>query len=268
MTAEASPSDPADIQAAWTSSHVRRSVERDVRRWVGWDPIIAKRHEIASQEGVELGRVYDAIFSTGGRVSEALALRRDNFLLDNPGYVEVHDMKLEKHYDKKGGWTEKADTLPDTMMRRLYAWNAETGKWERRRYTTVRDEEAVRQDFVFPAGEALARSLADYLRSLSPGQRLFPSRTKPDVLMTRSFVYRKFIKHGIYPHWLRGQRASCLRSVYGYHLDDLMDWFSWLDLRTAKHYSKMGTEDQQKKFKEALAKESEEGQEARGPSPG
>jgi hypothetical protein len=31
-----------------------------------------------------------------------------------------------------------------------------------------------------------------------------------------------------------------------------MDWFTWLDLRTAKHYSKMGTEDQQKKMFEAM----------------
>lgn len=233
------------IQSDWQSKHQRRSVERDVKRWTGWQEIEEKRREIGRDEGHDLEMVYVTTFETGGRITEVLHLEPSNFRFDAK-FVEVRGMMLEKHFTKRGGYTEQVADLPDNVMRRLYSYNQEKGLWERRRYIVERDLDAVRQDFTFPLSEPLAPDLRAFVESVGEGP-LFPSRTK-DVLMHRSFVYRKFIKHGVYPHLLRSQRASCLRSEYGFHLEDLMDWFTWLDLRTAKHYAKMGTEDQRKKF--------------------
>jgi integrase len=241
--------EPLRIQTEWQSSHFRRSVERDVKRWVGWPEIEEKRRAIA-EEGPELEGVYMGTFATGGRITEVLHLQRSNFRFEE-GFAEVREMKLEKHFAKKGGYIEQVAELPDNVLRRLFSWNQEKGLWERRRYSTEKDLNAVRLDFTYPLSEPMAADFQEFVESKEG--YLFPSRTKPSVLMHRSFVYRKFIKHGVYPHWLRSQRASCLRSVYRFRLEDLLDWFSWLDLRTAKHYALMGTEDQRKRFLEAMS---------------
>lgn len=48
-------------------------------------------------------------------------------------------------------------------------------------------------------------------------------------------AYRIISGAGIYPHWLRGQRASCLISEYGWTMEQMMEWMGWEELSTARH---------------------------------
>ena len=43
----------------------------------------------------------------------------------------------------------------------------------------------------------------------------------------------------IYDHWFRAQRASQLASEYDFTLHELLEWFSWKDIRTALRYAKL-----------------------------
>ena len=70
------------IQSDWQSKHQRRSVERDVKRWTGWQEIEEKRREIGRDEGHDLEMVYVTTFETGGRITEVLHLEPSNFRFD------------------------------------------------------------------------------------------------------------------------------------------------------------------------------------------
>ena len=44
----------------------------------------------------------------------------------------------------------------------------------------------------------------------------------------------------LWNHWFRSQRASQLKADYGFAEGDLMEWFQWLDFKTATHYAHLG----------------------------
>lgn len=55
-------------------------------------------------------------------------------------------------------------------------------------------------------------------------------------------AYRIITATGVYPHWLRAQRASCLIKEYGWPMEMMMEWMGWEELTTARHYAKYGPE--------------------------
>lgn len=231
------------ISDPWQSKVVRHSVENDVRRYEGWLRIANLYQRFQAEQDVQMGVV--CIFSTGGRIGEVLSLKRKNFQLftgEQVPYVKVIDMPLEKRYLKTGSWTEERDELPDSVLRRLFTWNDEKKKWTRKRYNTKRVD-ATRKDFVIPFNEPMFPELVEYIKGFGEDEYLFPSRTRHEIPMTRNFIYTKLKPLGIYPHWLRAQRASCLRSYYHFTMDQIMDWFTWIDIKTAMRYAKMWAEE-------------------------
>jgi len=213
----------------------RRSVEEDVQRFDGWEKIIslAKKLELARDRAL-----YSATFLTGGRISEVLSLECDNFIVDED-FVCVRDMPLLKRYDKVGSWIERVDKPPDNVLRRLFVRDEKTGTWYRQRYNTKRKVER-RPDFYFPRAEPLVPILIDWLDRVGSG-RLF------DIGRVRA--WQIFNKIGIYPHWLRAQRASCLISFWGFTMEEMMEWMGWEELSTARRYGKMGGRRLAEKFR-------------------
>jgi integrase len=239
--------------------YVRRSVE-DIEDFEGW-PILLERYErVKAKEEFDVSQVYAGTFLTGGRINEILTLRPDMFTFKTEiialsdgrqiarDVLEVRKMRLEKHYEKKGHYMEKRTEkeLPRNIMRRL--WPSEPNKegfYERKRYDTEKKLNEVRKPFDIPFDEVpsdwrdIHKDFYQYLQQSKGQEWLFPSHTK-NTHMTDSFIWKKFNQYGIYPHYLRGQRASCLISWNGLSMEQMMEWMSWEELKTAMHYGKMG----------------------------
>jgi hypothetical protein len=180
------------------------------------------------------------MFKTGGRVSEALPLMANNFFIDKEqGCLVVSDMPLEKRYIRNKVTNE---TLKIN---------------------------AVRKPFPILLGERLTPELLELVQSKH--DLLFPSPYKGNNKpLSRVRVYQKIRevsdslppklfrelgldrpfkdklgniladKIHLWNHWFRSQRASSLKASYGFTEGDLMEWFQWLDFKTATHYAHLG----------------------------
>ena len=239
--------------------YVRHSVEKDVAEFEGWEKVLGRYERVKREEGFGIAQVYGSIFLTGGRVGEVVTQRPEMFafkvevleLADGRriarDVMEVSRMLLEKRYRKLSHYTERlgADELPKNAMRRLYPSEPdEDGFYERKRFKTERILET-RKPFDIPFDEvpkgsrSMHEDLKAYLETMRGQPWLFPSSTR-NTHISRGFVWKKFKRFGIYPHYLRGQRASCLISYNGLSMEQMMEWMSWEELRTARHYGKMG----------------------------
>jgi len=199
-----------------------------VKRFAGWEKLIGLAETL--KDAPVYQSLYATTYLTGGRISEVLALTRGNFIISDK-YVTITDMPLLKRYKKISGRIEERDELPTTTLRRLYQYNSETGKWWRRRYDTERLNET-RSNFDMRRDEPLCFTMLGWVNKVK-SEQLFPS-------ITRWKAYRKFKGIGIYPHWLRAQRASCLVSFWRFTMEEMMEWMGWEELTTARHYAKMG----------------------------
>jgi len=56
----------------------------------------------------------------------------------------------------------------------------------------------------------------------------------------------------IYDHWFRAQRASQLASEYDFSLHELLEWFTWKDIRTALRYARLSWRKLDKKMDESF----------------
>jgi len=183
----------------------KRSVEI-VESFCGWERLL----ELVEKCEQERDRaLISALFETGGRVSEVLQLKKDNFVVQKP-YLIVKAMPVLKRYKKVG------ETLDEKGKKR---WITERKKGYR--------------TFPIHMKEPLCPTLIDYVRNIK-SDRLFD--------ISRIQVYRiiRKLDDNIFPHWFRAQRASQLALEYGFSVHDLIDFFSWKSLRTAIHYSRMG----------------------------
>lgn len=171
-----------------------RGVDKDVFGFCGWGYLLAL-------VGACLDRLESAListlFETGGRVSEVIALKSDDFhfnLHRDPRIVVV-EMAVSKR--RRG------------PNRRVFP---------------------VRSD------EPLAPYMLNYVRRVNGklfnmsrvtvfnvvrrvGERLAERGIHPDFSAIKS--------HQLYPHWFRAQRASQLRADYGFDSEDLKDFFYW-----------------------------------------
>lgn len=239
--------------------YIRRSVERDVEEFAGWPKMLSKYNELKKEEGYDVAQVYGATFLTGGRINESLNLKPGMFTFKTEvitltdgreiarDVFEVNRMPLEKHYKKQSHFMERLteEQLPKNVMRRLYPTEPDAeGFYERKRFVTEKIWET-RKPFDIPTDEVPKewRTIHEDLKwhiDVNKGEPfLFPSRTK-HTHMSDSYVWKIFDRHGFYPHWLRAQRASCLISWNGLSMEQMMEWMSWEELKTAMHYGKMG----------------------------
>ncbi len=226
------------LNRGWWATHPleKRSVEKNMERFVGFDAILTLIMRITGTSADKYRALFATIFSTGGRINEVLALTKESFSLQDD-YIVVRDMPLEKKYVKRGEYLEKwvgNDDPPATKVGLLYKWDNVRNGWYRRRYKTLKTN-AVRKPFAIPINEPTAQIMWKYIQA-HPGGVLFP--------LHRVTVYDKFKPLGIWLHWIRGQRASCLRTFYKFEPEDVRDWFSWSSINTALHYAKAGIEEQ------------------------
>ncbi len=88
------------------------------------------------------------------------------------------------------------------------------------------------RSFPLPRQEPLVPYLMRYLYNHEG--RLFD--------LTRNHAYRILVAldKQVYPHWFRAQRASQLAEEYGFHVQELMEWFCWQEAATAVRYAHHG----------------------------
>lgn len=183
----------------------RRSVQ-EITEFVGW-PYLTSLCSKAKDSPRDQALIA-ALFLTGGRVHEVLQLRQSSFK-PQPGFL-VCTMTVGKKYKKQ--------KIQDKHGNK---------RWVTKPTPTTR---------VFPikASEPLVPFLVKWLRGKKPDQPLFTvSRIRVYQLTTK-------LDPDIYPHWFRAQRASQLASEYGYSVHQLVEYFDWVDIKTAMRYSHLG----------------------------
>jgi len=183
----------------------KRSVEI-VESFCGWDYLLKLVEKCECERDRAL---ISALFETGGRVSEVLQLKKDNFVAQNP-FLVVKAMPVLKRYNKVGEYRDK---------------NGKT-RWLTERKIAYRT-------FPIHMKEPLCEPLLSYLTKIDEGKLFHIGRIQ---------VYRivRKLDENIFPHWFRAQRASQLALEYGFNIHDLIDFFNWKSLQTATHYSRMG----------------------------
>jgi site-specific recombinase XerD len=177
-----------------------------VESFCGWDYLLKLVKKCRREVDKAL---ISALFETGGRVSEVLELRKDNFVVQEP-FLIVKAMPVLKRYKKIGEYRDKTGRI----------------KWRTERKMAYRT-------FPIHMEEPLCRLLLGYLSKIPDGKLFHIGRTQ---------VYRivRKLDENIFPHWFRAQRASQLALEYGFDVHDLIDFFNWKSLQTATHYSRMG----------------------------
>ena len=183
----------------------KRSVEI-VESFCGWDYLIKLVKKCRREVDKAL---ISALFETGGRVSEVLMLRKDNFIVQKP-FLVVKAMPVLKRYSKIGEYVDENGRV----------------RWRTKKKIAYRT-------FPIHMKEPLCPPLLEYISKIREGRLFHIGRTQ---------VYRivRNLDKNIFPHWFRAQRASQLALEYGFDIHDLIDFFNWKSLQTATHYSRMG----------------------------
>jgi len=227
-----------------THDYYRLCVKDFVEEFCGWTPLKQLIVEHATQGRDQA--FLTTLFLTGGRVSEVLALQKQNFeVREAEGLILVRNMPLLKRY-------KKLSATQDTEGHK---------KWVTQKLVKTR------KPFPIQLAEPLTPMLTDWLGK-NEGL-LFPSPYKVGEPLTRQWAYhlirtldsqlpsslrealglnKPFIKDGkkindrlhLWLHWFRSQRASQLVDNYGYEILDLVDYFSWQKYDTALTYARRG----------------------------
>jgi len=176
----------------------RRTVE-EVPAWLGWDNLMTYYNKCPT----DLHRnIFVVLFETGGRVSEVLELRPEQFI-----------------------WNDEAIKI-DRMVVLKYR------KRMRRDFLIKRDEqnplgsnlisfvESCKTGYLFPKVQRLT------------GKEVLDKHTS----RTRLYVKVREISDDLWCHWFRAQRASFNVFVRGMDAFQLADWFKWKSMDTPLHY--------------------------------
>ena len=225
-------------RVGWWANHdyVRRSVEKDVTRFVGWTRLHELIAEVPQYNFKRNQALFVTTFLTGGRIEEVLQLRKSNFKVNKDTQeIIVNDMRLLKRYEKLGEYLEWVDEKPTNKLSRLFKFDQDKNKFFRNRYETESKEE-IRREFRFATTEDMAEILLNWLEMAQ--DYLFVGYR--DDHLGYDMAYKIITTTGVYPHWLRAQRASCLISEYGWKMEMMMEWMGWEELTTARHYAKYG----------------------------
>ena len=230
----------------------RLNVYDYVNEFCGWDPM----EELIKYSGNSRNELYlISLIKSGGRAGEVLSLLKENFRIEKRvKSIFVTDMKLEKRWELV--------KHPDGTK-------------------TRRHIEAFRKPFPMLLQEPLSQALLDHIEPITDGS-LFKSPYKEHQPLSVSWGYKlirrindelprplfnrlglnvpfrdRETKEQLHPtihlwqHWFRSQRASQLRSEYNFTEADLMEFFGWLDYKTALHYSKLGASNLARKMLKA-----------------
>lgn len=191
-------------------------VDEDVKEFCGWPRIM----ELIDRAGKgEDKALIAALFLTGGRISEVLGLRRDNFDLSRENVIVVKAMPVSKRFKKVGEY----------VVAGKKRWKTEK-EYDERTFPIMRREQPV-------------PILLSWLKRIhGKDQQLF------EMTRVQAFLMIRRLGQDLYPHWFRAQRASQLAAEYGFDLHDLMDYFHWRDIQIALHYSRLGWQGLERKM--------------------
>ena len=229
-----------------------RSVKEDVKAFCGW--IFLVKLIEAADESLLKGLIA-ALFETGGRISEVLALRREHIdLALHPELIVVKQMPLLKRFERLKG---------DAGKKRKWKCDGHCSKrWDKRP-----SQEEFRQHNIKRYVGWVTKPIIDHrtfpIRVDEPLTQHFTSwykKSDSDLLFSidRTTVYLKIRDVGkklkmdipfsnihssqIYLHWFRAQRACQLAFDYGFDKDDLEEFFQWKERKPsmAKRYASLG----------------------------
>ena len=244
------------------SVYHRLNVYDYVLEFCGWEPLeeLTKYTNTPTQN-----RYLTCLIKTGGRAGEVLELNRENFSINKrQKTIIVQNMKLEKRYGTNKNLVTKKAIIKSDGHRDTYPLNA------------------IRKPFPILLEEPLSSELIVQIEAIEEGQ-LFKSPYKKHDPLTVSWGYKIIRKLNdeiprplfnrlglnqpfrdkvtgnqiadtihLWQHWFRSQRASQLRTEYGFAEADLMEFFGWLDYKTAIHYSRLGATNLAKKMRNAI----------------
>lgn len=229
-----------------------RSVEEDVEGFCGW-PFLLQLVQVAPTPFLQ--GLMAALFETGGRISEVLALRKENIVLSQsnvktvPDVIVVSHMPLLKRF-KKVGKVKKWKCAGHCRKR----WADQPTQEEYQVHKIEEYEGWITQPvkefrtFPFRADEPLAPFLTSWIKHCKTDY-LFP--------LNRSTAYVRIQKAGaklnqeipfcnirsgqIYDHWFRAERACQLSFDYGFDDRDLDEFFGWKERkpRMSRRYSSL-----------------------------
>ena len=239
------------VQIGYWADHVKHPYFRQkvdlVENFCGWDAL----KELLSYASPWRDQPFIAcLFQTGGRVSETLALRKNNFILkESDKVLLVENMMLLKRYKKlkepiDGKTTERIVSfrkkfpisLTEPLTPIIQNWIQE-----------LRNKEGKETNFLlfkssYKLGEPLSRHWAYWtIRKLD-------SEISDTLRETLGLNKPLLDKHGnevkdklhLWLHFFRSQRASALVDLYGFSVLDLIDFFSWKRADTAVTYARRG----------------------------
>lgn len=206
----------------WRSD--RRSVIEDLPEWPGW-PAFMKYYEAADDAPYpEDSRLYFVtIFEIGCRESEAILLKPTQFRWNDEAlYVRSVPVDKKKRRVKTGRF------LP-------------TGQPE---MVSIKKKHS-RDVLIKIEDNPLATELVEMVKScdtdyLMPARKRRSREIIPDRHTTRGTVYNRIteIHPDIWPHGVRGYRASHLVHERGFTVRDLVKWFEWEGADMALHYTR------------------------------
>jgi integrase len=211
------------------------------------------------------------LFQTGGRVQEAMQLRKGNFkILEDK--ILVSGMPVVKRYKKVRSWVEKRKDLPTRIvdgkpnsLAGLYLFDEKHKCYSRKRWETE-PFPLKRMDFTIWKQEPLSTVTTDWIEQSS--DYLFPAylRSKqPFLAPARAYTILKGIENNfnglvnegaadleqvkLYPHWFRSMRASQLHKEYRYDEFRLKRFFAWESSKMAYHYAHVDVEELEETWK-------------------
>jgi len=228
-----------------------RSVDRDVDGFCGWD--FLEKLIKAADPWPSTQALMAALFETGGRISEVLALRKWNVDLNlHPDVVVIKQMPLLKRFEKVGKvkkWkcvehcNKRWNRKPDPAEYRIHNIKEYEG-WITRR---VHDH----RTFPIRRDEPLTPYLISWCKKIRrKNSLLFPiSRTGAFLrireigrMVNSRIPFSNIHSSQIYDHWFRAERACQLAFDYGFDDRDLDEFFGWKERkpRMSKRYASLG----------------------------
>ena len=212
-----------------------RSVDEDVEDFCGW-PFLSGL--IKATRSAFMQALIAALFETGGRISEVLALRKHHLQLDlHPDVLVVKRMPLLKRF-RKVGLVKKWKCVGHCKKR----WNQKPAPFEFQIHKIQEyDGWATKgvEDFrTFPIrlSEPLTAHLITYSQTVrKPNGLLFPIKRSAAFVRVRKvgealntkIPFAKIHSSQLYDHFFRAERACQLAFDYGFERDDLRAFFGW-----------------------------------------
>ena len=227
-----------------------RSVAKDVEAFCGWDFLLDL---VEAAPSTFMQGLMAALFGTGGRISEVLALRKWNVDTDlHPDVVVIKQMPLLKRFKKEGNvtkwkcvghcmrrWTERPtqDEFMEHKIKKYTGWVT----------TPIVDH----RTFPIRISEPLTPYFLSWCEEVKGDlDLLFPIKRSAAFVRIRNvgktldqdIPFCNIHSPLIYAHWFRSERACQLAFDYGFDREDMNEFFQWRERKPsmAERYASLG----------------------------